>query len=661
MNKIRPQTARFLAIAVILFLYGLSRLPALPEAERARLAAGFKFTSASLPELTGYEYQAIRNVWPELQHIAGWLSAMGASVALNDLDGDGLPNDVCHIDIRIDQVIISPAPGTPGRYEPFALDPGGVPYDSSSMAPVGCLPNDMNEDGRMDILVYYWGRTPIAFLNNGASASGFNQTSYTPSDILPGGEVWWSSAATFADFDGDGHADLIVTNYFSDNTALVGDKLPPPVAGGPRGVLTQMERSLSRAFNGGGTHIFLWASATAEPEPSVQFKEVKGVLAEEINYAWTLAVGAADLDGDLLPEIYFANDYGPDRLLHNLSQPGQLKFALLEGQRHFTTPKSKVLGHDSFKGMGIDFGDLNGDGLLDMYVSNIAAGYALHESHFAWLNTGQSERMTQGIAPYEDASEELGLSRSSWSWESWLADFNNDGVLEAIQATGFMKGEVNRWPELQDLGLGNDELTHDPGAWSHFQLGDDLNGHVHNPFFVRSAGRRFYDLAPELGIDQPQVSRGIATADVDGDGDLDFAVANQWETSLFYRNDCPECANFLGLHLLLPIRGREDITPELIRSGHPGPDTPGHPAIGAVARIHLPNGQQLVGMVDGGNGQSGKRSSDIHLGLGQLDPQTRLSVELQWRDADGYVNQQTIQLTPGWHTVLLGNEGSVMR
>jgi hypothetical protein len=652
MKKVRSQTARLTAIVVILFLYGMSRLPELPATERAALAANFKFTNTSLPELSGYEYQAIRQVHPELEHIAGWLSAMGASISLNDLDGDGLPNDVCHIDIRIDQVIISPAPGTPARYEPFVLEPTSVPYDSTSMAPVGCLPNDMNEDGRMDILVYYWGRTPIVFLNNTRSAPGLSNTSYTPTDILPGGEVWWSSAATFADFDGDGHADLIVTNYFPDNTVLLGSK---------EGPLTHMERSLSRAFNGGGTHIFLWASATAGPEPAVQFKEVNGVLDEDVTDAWTLAVGTADLDGDLLPEIYFANDYGPDRLLHNRSKPGQLKFVLLEGQRHFTTPKSKVLGDDSFKGMGVDFGDLNGDGLFDMYVSNIAADYALHESHFAWLSTGQPELMTQGLAPYEDASEELGLSRSSWSWESRLADFNNDGVLEAIQATGFMKGEVNRWPELQELGLGNDELTHYPGAWSHFQLGDDLNGHVHNAFFVRSASGRFYDLAPELGLDQLQVTRGIATADVDGDGDLDFAVANQWETSFFYRNDCPNCANFLGLHLLLPVRGGEEITPQLIRSGHPGPDTRGYPVIGALARVHLPNGQQLIGMVDGGNGQSGKRSSDIHFGLGQLDSETRLSVELHWRDPDGYVNQQTLQLTPGWHTILLGNERSVSR
>jgi hypothetical protein len=62
-----------------------------------------------------------------------------------------------HIDIRIDQVIISPAPGTPARYEPFVLDPTLVSYDSTAMAPVGCLPNDMNEDERMDLLVYYWG------------------------------------------------------------------------------------------------------------------------------------------------------------------------------------------------------------------------------------------------------------------------------------------------------------------------------------------------------------------------------------------------------------------------------------------------------------------------------------------------------------------------
>ncbi len=643
MNTIRSQLARIAAILIILALFSLSRLPELPNAERTALASNFGFVSAALPEPASFEYQTVRNVHPNLKHVEGWLSAMGAAVGLNDLDGDGLPNDVCLVDARINQVIIAPVPGTPDRYETFVLDHTDVRYDGVTMAPIGCLPNDMNEDGHMDILVYYWGRTPIAFLKNDTN-SPLASNSYTPVEILPNEDVWWSSAGTFADFDGDGHVDLLITNYFQDDTVLLGS--------GP-GEQINMNVSMSRAFNGGDTHIFLWEDATAGSEPMVKFRKINGVFDEHIAKAWTLAVGAADLDGDLLPEIYFANDHGPDRLLHNRSQPGQLNFALLEGERTFTMPKSRVLGDDSFKGMGVDFADVNGDGLFDIYVSNIAADHALHESHFMFLSTGETDRMQDGVAPYMDGGEQLGVSRSSWGWESRLADFNNDSVLEAIQATGFLKGEVNRWPELQELALMNDQQVPYPGNWPRFEQGDDLNGYAHNPFFVRSASGRYFDLAPELGLDQPYVTRGIATADVNGDGDLDFAIANQWETSYFYQNKCPACASFLGLHLLLPVQGKNADQPT-IRSGHPGPDTLGRPAIGAIARVHLPNGQKLVGLVDGGNGQAGARSSDLHFGLGELASDTPLSIDLHWRDTNGQVQQQTVNLSPGWHTIVLG-------
>jgi hypothetical protein len=228
--------------------------------------------------------------------------------------------------------------------------------------------------------------------------------------------------------------------------------------------------------------------------------------------------------------------------------------------------------------------------------------------------------------------------------------------LEAIQATGFTKGDTYRWPELQELAMGNDELLSDPRSWPRFQQGDDLSGHHHNPFFVRARDGRYYDLAPEIGLDEPMISRGIATADVDGDGRLDFAVANQWETSYLYHNQSPQPGAFLGLHLLLPIGSVLSAVTQ-VRAGHPSADMPGRPAIGAAAVVHLPDGRRLVAQVDGGNGHSGKRSPDLHFGLGHFSAQSRALVDLHWRDPNGHTHRKSLQLSPGWHTVLLGGSG----
>jgi len=643
-----PHTTRLMAVVIIFALYGFTQLPQLSENERDLIASRFSFTNTPLPELPQADTRSVRDVHPDLESISAWISSVGASVALNDLDGDGLANDLCYVNTRSDQVIVAPVPGTPERYEAFALTPGPLPYDPATMAPMGCLPGDFNEDGLIDILVYYWGRTPIGFLRprvgqtNGETLSG---QSYLPLEIVPQNERWFTNAATVADLDGDGHADLIIGNYFQDGAQIL-----DAAAEGE----ANMQHSMSRAYNAGRNRLLLWTGASAGTQPSVQFKEMGHGLDETVAHGWTLALGAADLDGDLLPEIYFANDFGPDRLLHNRSQPGQLQFEPLTGEKRFLTPASKTLGRDSFKGMGTDFGDLNGDGFLDIYVSNIAAEYSLEESHFLFINTGELERMADGVAPYIDQSEQLGLSRSGWGWEARLGDFDNDGILEAVQATGFVKGEVNRWPELHELAMGNDELLRFPFSWPRFQPGDDLSGYQHNPFFVRASDGRYYDLAAELGLDTPQVSRGIATADVDGDGDLDFAVANQWEPSAFYRNDCPDCGAFLGLHLRLPP-GQPDETITLSRAGHPSAGTPGRPAIGATAIVYHPDGGRLIGQVDGGNGHSGARSPDLHFGLGNLDSLTSLQVDLHWRDSTGATHQETLHLSPGWHTILLAN------
>ena len=198
----------------------------------------------------------------------------------------------------------------------------------------------------------------------------------------------------------------------------------------------------------------------------------------------------------------------------------------------FHDTELQVFGSNSFKGMGVDFGDVMGDGRLAIYVSNIADTFALEESHFLWVETGNARReMKAGIAPFDDESEGLGLSRSGWGWDCKLDDFDNSGHLQMIQATGFLAGRINRWPELQELAMGNDELLQYPGAWPRFKPGDALSDHDHTPFFVRDRRGIFFDMARQIGFepaDRGYVSRGIAIADVFGNGKLDFVLANQW-------------------------------------------------------------------------------------------------------------------------------------
>lgn len=649
---VRRNIARPVAIAVVVAFYLLAQLPSLSTAERATLAANFRFSRTSLYEVPASSHRSHRVVNPSLERIASWVSATGAAVALNDLDGDGLSNDVCSVDPRTDRVTVAPAPGTPMRYQPFALDAGGL-FDANVMAPMGCLPGDLNEDGLMDIVVTYWGRTPIVWLarkQDETTRLKLSNDSYQTREIIGRGERWFTGAATLADLDGDGHLDIVIGNYYKDGAHILDAH---------NQTRQEMQHSMSRAYNAGHSRLLLWQNATAGNEPSVQFKEVKDYVEgtqaqkEMVTHGWTLAVATADLDGDFLPEVYFANDFGPDRLLHNRSRPGELRFAVLEGTKSLTTPSSKVVGRDSFKGMGVDFGDLNGDGLLDILVSNIAASFALEESHLAFLSTGATHQMKNGAAPYVDRSEDLGLSRSGWGWEIKIADLNNDGVSEVLQATGFLKGEKNRWPELQELATGNDQLLSNPGSWPRFQPGDALSDQDHNPFFVRAADGRFYDLAAELGLDQTQVSRGIALADVNGDGLLDYAVANQWAASFFYLNESPRQGAFLGIRLRLPLNNSPAVPTRVCSDGQ-GLDVPSRSAVGAVVKVSLPDGRRLATQVDGGNGHSGKRSADVHFGLGSVPLEVQLPVEINWRNGNGEVQQQKIQVKPGWHTVILG-------
>ena len=703
---VKARASQLVATALVLFSYYFAREPQISSIERKELSARFKFQREviSIAPFESEGLRTMRKVHPSLERIKSWISATGAAATLADLDGDGFENDLLLVDTRVNQLIVQPCPGTGDRFTPFTLTARGLPFNHETMSPTGSIVGDFNEDGNVDILVYYWGRTPILFMRQAAFTQDKSSppasddgpgnvqnekvvrthsvakpdlqladVSFEPKELLapePGQDPqrWFTHAATQADIDGDGHLDLIVGNFFQDGADILNEN--------GTGVATVMHAGKSKAKNGGGAKLFLWQSSPADSTATPQFQNVSDVLERICGKGWVLAAGAADLDLDGLPEIYLAHDFGPDRLLHNRSKPGRPEFTLCEGVRTFTTPKSFVLGKDSFKGMGMGFGDVNGDGFFDIYVSNIADEWALQESHFLWTSTGRTDDFQRGVAPYVQSSERYGLSRSGWGWDSRLVDFDNDGKLDAIQATGFAKGTIpsgqklstidqalfdlgflkhgiNRWPELQALGTTNDRMIHDPRFWPKFQPPTaDLSGYNTNPFFARSESDRFENIASDLGIDDAFNTRGIAVADVDGDGRLDFVYANQWAPSVMFHNESSPGNAFLGLNVFLPLESDGE-APLTIQQGPPTNLPKTRRAIGAIARLRMTDGTVRIAQSDGGSGHSGHGSQAIHFGLGKQAPD-ELEVELRWRATDGTLQSANLKVARGWNTIVLG-------
>ncbi|GLX99554.1 VCBS repeat-containing protein [Herbidospora sp. NBRC 101105] len=614
-SPIRRRLVQIVAVVLVLAGWQVARPPAAAPATADALAKGFSFQR--LPLNGEATERSIRVVAPAYKKIDHWISSLGGAVALADVDANGLPDDVCLVDPRDDSVRLLPAPGTGARYAARQLTAGALPY-TTAMAPMGCVPGDYNDDGRTDLLVYFWGRSPILHLNSGAG--------FTPTEMVTPYEIWNTNAVSLADFDGDGRTDVAIGNYFPDNARILD---PTAVQ-----FQIQMQDSMSGAYNAGRNRILL-------AQGQGRFAEAAGAFDAEMGDGWTLAMGAQDLDHDGRPDLYVANDFGPDRLLRNISTPGAPRFELMEGIRHFTTPKSKALGWDSFKGMGVAFGDLNADEVPDMVVSNITQNYGLHESNFAWLSADGVAFKAEGTASYDDHSEQVGISRSGWGWDVKMGDFAGTGDLQIVQATGFIRGETNRWPELQELAMTNDALLVNPDMWPRFQITDDLSGSDPDRFFVRDENGRFHDLGGRLGLDDGGPTRGIALADVDHDGRLDYAIGNQWRQSHFYRNTRTTDLPHLGLTLTRPATCQGTATPT--------------PAIGAAVRLRSGAAGVTTGQVYPAAGHAGVSSPELLFALSG----PAADATLTWRDACGVRHSADTRLTSGWHTVLLGNDGTV--
>ncbi|MCB9764688.1 MAG: CRTAC1 family protein [Alphaproteobacteria bacterium] len=686
----RTWPAQLAVLATIGFIAAMAQLPEAPDSEADVLAARFAFEQLPLPIAPVPEgvVHGINQYAPQLE---AYVHTVGASIAIGDLDGDGLANDLCYSDIRSKSVTLAPAPGTPERYAPVVVD-FGAHFNPGVGFPGTCLIGDFNEDGLADLLISFASGSPMLLLRKDTGDLGpgapLDNSSYYHQTLLADPQpVWHTLPITSADIDGDGHFDLVLGNYFRD-----GDRIHDPSVNS----YFEMNDSFAWAENGGSNHVFLWSGATAGEAPSVNFVDQGDVFPGKGERRWTLAIGAADLDHDDRPEVYMANDHGPDQLLWNRSEPGRVVFEELVGEPAFNKPTSMRVSHDSFKGMGIDFADVNKDGLFDMYVSNIASEFGMQETHYLWMSTGETNKMAQGVAPYEDHGDEVGIAHSSWSWESIFDDFDNDGEPELVQATGFMKGTINKWADLGQLGIINDNLVRDPHNWPKIDWRSDIDGWDYNPFWVKGS-KLYANLAPKLMPGLTPNTRGIATGDVDGDGDLDMAFACQWEDSIFLRNDAPDPGRFLGLNILLPVDAsliaaapqpvdevdEDGLTEEgaateaeaaEAEAADAAPAAPTHttshagfpswregtPAVGAYVTLKTPDGGERIAFVDGGNGHTGQRAPAVFMGLGDVPEDTPLSLSIRWRDRGGAVHEDALTLTPGWHTIVLANNGGTL-
>ncbi|HVS03810.1 MAG TPA: CRTAC1 family protein [Thermoanaerobaculia bacterium] len=355
---------------------------------------------------------------------------------------------------------------------------------------MGCTVGDVDGDGLPDLYLTGYGAN-VLYRNQG---DGTFRDVTAESGV---GDPGWSHSAAFGDFDGDGDLDLYVTN----NLEFSLDRVPAEpcqwrgvaVACGPVGWEPQPDR-LFVNDGAGRFHDGSLAAGIHAPEPQ-----------------FGLGVALADYDDDGRLDIAVANDSGPNFLFRNL---GGGRFEEVAWEVGLATQREGRFQ----AGMGIDWGDADGDGTPDLVVTNFAFD---HDTLY----------LQQPGGLFEDASYPSGLGGAGYREMSWgvrFVDLDHDGDLDLYVANGHIYPEVD--------AAGEETLR----QADHLLLNDGAGKLTPAPErIVRSRG--------------PACSRGVAAGDLDGDGDVDLLVVEAGEVPTLLRNEAGEAA---GSWLQVALLGR---------------------------------------------------------------------------------------------------------
>jgi hypothetical protein len=285
---------------------------------------------------------------PRLDHIMPIIASMGAAVSIVDFDRDGLP----------DIYVINSGEGSKNRlyrsmgdgtFKDVAEEMGLADLNRPGTGVcMGAVWGDFDNDGYEDLLVYKWGRPELFHNDKGKGFTRVTEKAGLPQWVNANSAVW-------LDFDGDGKLDLFIAGYWPDDVDLWHLK-----------TTKIMPESFEYANNGGRKYLL-------RNKGDGTFEDVTEEMGIK-SRRWTLAVAAGHLTGGRYPDLFLANDYGVSEVYMN--QDGKKFVEIGERCGVAKAPKS---------GMNASFGDVYNSGRLSVYVSNISAPGNLVQGNNLWV------------------------------------------------------------------------------------------------------------------------------------------------------------------------------------------------------------------------------------------------------------------------------------
>ncbi len=482
------------------------------------------------------------------RYVTNQILLNGSGVALGDVDGDGLC-DIYFCALDGANALYRNLGGW--KFENATYRSGVACAGTSS---TGAALADLDGDGDLDLVVNSVGSGTRVFHNDG---KGKFTEFVGPGGRLNSGRGGMSLA--LADIDGDEDLDLYVTNYrietirdqpglkihgeFVQGRPVVArvDGKPasdPAVAGRftlePNGKIRE-HGEVDALFLNDGTGRFV-----SVPFTGGAFLDASGKPLTTPPQDWGLSASFRDINGDGKPDLYVCNDFeSEDRIWMN------------NGKGRFRALPAFALRHTSLFSMGIDFGDLNRDGLDDFFVADMMS--RSHENRNLLLGdvtrwmprvgvmddrpqySHNTLFLNRGGGRYTEIAFYAGLQASDWSWTPVLLDVDMDGYEDLLITTGheleMMNADViQKAEELKSKkAMSGLELLELRLLFRRFAL-----PHV---AFRNQSGGRFEDKTAEWGFDESAVSHGMALADLDNDGDMDVVINNLNGEASVYRNE----------------------------------------------------------------------------------------------------------------------------